>query len=91
MVVDKAPKSQETMKTITDLKMVCKNCKTDTSVIPKYAKYGYYFECNDCNTNTTMKYTCPQCESNKTKVSKKKTVYSLNCGECDFFGEIKYN
>ena len=60
----------------------CKQCGETTELSPKYGRYGYFVNCNKCNTNTSMKMPCPDCESKNTKVSKKKEVYSLNCHDC---------
>src|SRR5690606_15352727 len=35
----------------------CKECRSHTGSI-LYGKYGYYFQCAQCQTNTAIKFTC---------------------------------
>ncbi len=60
----------------------CKKCKETTDVTTRHGKYGYFINCNKCKTNTAIKRNCPQCQSNNTKVAKKKETYTLNCLDC---------
>jgi hypothetical protein len=60
----------------------CKHCGESTHYSPMYGKYGYYITCKQCSKNTPMKQACPQCHSPKTKVSKRKETYTLNCQDC---------
>ena len=60
----------------------CKKCSESEDITPKYGKFGYYITCNKCETNTQMKIPCITCNSKKTKVSKKKETYTLNCLDC---------
>jgi hypothetical protein len=60
----------------------CKHCGESTHYSPMYGKYGYYIACKQCSKNTPMKQACPQCHSPKTKVSKRKETYTLNCQDC---------
>ena len=63
------------------LNLVCKSCGEASKLEGRYGKYGYYVFCGSCGTNTSMKQSCPRCNNIKTKVSKKKNTYWLNC-EC---------
>jgi hypothetical protein len=60
----------------------CKKCGNSEGLIPNYGRYGYYINCEKCDTNTSMKMPCPQCHSKKTKVSKRKESYTLCCDDC---------
>ncbi len=80
-------KSEVTKKTVTserqtDIQLCCKKCEDTNTLEPNWGKYGYYVKCNHCETNTPMKSKCPICLSTNTKVSKRKTKYSLNCQDC---------
>ena len=63
--------------------VACKNCGEVSKLEGRYGKYGYYVFCAACSTNTSMKQPCPRCSNTKTKISKKKNTYWLNC-ECSF-------
>ncbi|NOH79516.1 NERD domain-containing protein [Vibrio sp. RE86] len=56
----------------------CKKCQSKNT-LPKYGKYGYYVTCSDCDTNTSMAHACAICGDKKTRVSKRKDVYTVNC------------
>jgi len=64
------------------LKLSCSKCNKDHQLEARNGKYGYYIKCGDCGGNTAMKQSCPSCNSKSTKVSKKQTLYSLNCQDC---------
>ena len=61
----------------------CKKCNDTSSFTAQHGRYGYYINCNKCNTNTPMKMPCNQCQSKNTKVSKNKERYTLNCSDCN--------
>ncbi|PHR84516.1 MAG: nuclease [Colwellia sp.] len=61
----------------------CKKCNEASNYTAQNGRYGYFINCNECNTNTPMKMPCNQCHSKNTKVSKKKEKYTLNCSDCD--------
>jgi hypothetical protein len=61
----------------------CKKCNEKSNYTAQQGRYGYYINCNECNTNTAMKMPCNQCHSKNTKVSKKKEKYTLNCSDCN--------
>ena len=62
--------------------LACKNCNEQMLLTPLSGKYGYYVKCGACEANTPLKIPCTGCNSKKTKVSKKKEVYTLNCLDC---------
>ena len=61
----------------------CKKCHSSERLTANYGRYGYYVTCEDCSSNTSMKSSCPSCESSQTRVQKRKDIYSLICNECD--------
>jgi hypothetical protein len=61
--------------------LVCKKCGTQHNLTAMYGKYSYYVKCGQCGTNTSMKTACPECNSSKTRVRKRKDEYWLQC-EC---------
>jgi hypothetical protein len=65
------------------LQLTCKKCGLGPKLTASYGKYGYYTVCDNCSANTSMKQSCPSCKSKKTKVSKKRESYTLNCQECE--------
>ncbi len=68
---------------IKKLQLTCKKCGLGPKLTASYGKYGYYIVCDNCSGNTSMKQSCPSCKSKKTKVSKKREIYTLNCQECE--------
>ncbi|KJY90544.1 nuclease [Vibrio neptunius] len=68
--------------------VVCKQCSSSNTV-PKYGKFGYYVNCTECNTNTSMKLPCRECGNKKTRVSKRKQVYTLSCS-CGHETQFEY-
>jgi hypothetical protein len=61
----------------------CKSCGEKSDYTALHGRYGYFIKCNKCETNTAMKMPCFSCASKKTKISKKKEVYTLHCRDCD--------
>jgi hypothetical protein len=61
----------------------CKSCGEKSDYTALHGRYGYFIKCNKCETNTAMKMPCFSCANKKTKVSKKKEVYTLHCSDCD--------
>ena len=60
----------------------CKSCGEKSDYSAQHGRYGYFIKCNKCETNTAMRIPCMNCSSKNTKVSKKKEVYTLICGDC---------
>lgn len=69
-------------------KLSCKSCGNSEGLQGAWGKFGYYVKCGSCGTNTTMKKNCCNCSSNNTKVSKKKSIYSLTCQDCGETSEV---
>ena len=68
---------------VVDAVLQCKSCGEKSDYTAQYGRYGYFIKCNKCETNTAMKLPCLSCASKKTKVSKKKEVYTLHCSDCE--------
>lgn len=68
---------------VVDAVLQCKSCGEKSDYTAQYGRYGYFIKCNKCETNTAMKLPCFSCASKKTKVSKKKEVYTLHCSDCE--------
>ena len=58
----------------------CKNCRGHRGSI-LYGKYGYYFQCNQCQTNTAIKFTC--LSGHKPRLRKTGNQFYRDCAECD--------
>ena len=80
----KNKKQQPEVVTIPNISPIlkCKKCEESEDFTAQHGRFGYFISCNKCKTNTAMKVNCPQCQSNKTKVSKKQEAYTLNCLDC---------
>jgi hypothetical protein len=75
---------QETIKPIKSHSILkCKKCNESENFTSQYGRYGYFINCNECNTNTSMKMPCVQCKSKNTKVTKNKDTFTLNCSDCN--------
>lgn len=74
--------TQQPIEQINSIQLNCSKCGATGLLKPCHGKYGYYVRCGHCDGNTAMKKTCPQCTSKKTKVTKKKQLYSVNCLDC---------
>jgi hypothetical protein len=61
----------------------CKKCGETSDYTTQNGRFGYFINCNKCNTNTPMKMPCTNCRSKITKVSKSKSRFYLNCKECN--------
>jgi len=61
----------------------CKSCGELSNYTAQYGKFGYFIKCNVCEANTAMKIPCPCCQSKDTRVTKKKTRYTLLCNSCN--------
>ncbi|MEO7198990.1 MAG: nuclease-related domain-containing protein [Dokdonella sp.] len=57
----------------------CKGCQScDGSIL--YGKYGYYFQCAQCGTNTAIKFTC--LPGHKARLRKAGKQFFRDCAEC---------
>lgn len=78
-----SPQSNNNDQTATEKPIIsCKQCGEDKLLVPNSGRYGYYVKCQKCGTNTSMKLSCPTCNSPNTKVRKKLTQYTLACLDC---------
>ena len=59
----------------------CKGC-AGTRLEGRWGRYGYYWRCLDCDTNTSMPRTCTHCGSKNAKVHKDGPVYERRCPDC---------
>ncbi|HAW93170.1 MULTISPECIES: nuclease-related domain-containing protein [unclassified Arsukibacterium] len=60
----------------------CKHCGDCSALNPQSGRFGYYVQCGSCGGNTPLKRPCPACNSQNTKVSRARSVYSLICTNC---------
>jgi hypothetical protein len=72
------------------LQLKCKECNTQDTLEPSWGKFGYYVKCINCSINTPMKALCLSCSSKKTKVNKKKEIYTLTCQDCETRSQLIY-
>ena len=57
----------------------CKACQSHQGSI-QYGKYGYYFQCASCQTNTAIKFTC--LSGHKPRLRKAGNQFYRDCAEC---------
>jgi ssDNA-binding Zn-finger/Zn-ribbon topoisomerase 1 len=86
-----SPITQEQQNIANEINLQCKQCNNQTTLKPRSGRYGYFVTCGECDTNTPMKTSCPQCSSANTKVSKRKELYSLVCGDCENTALFKFD
>lgn len=58
----------------------CKSCRGQKGEI-MYGKFGYYFKCNGCDTNTAIRFTCQP--GHKPRLRKDGPVFYRECTDCD--------
>lgn len=73
-----------------ELQLKCKKCNTQNTLEPRWGKYGYFVNCSSCSINTPMKAPCTSCNSKKTRVNKKKEIYTLTCQDCEMSSQLIY-
>ena len=80
----KSKKTQSTPISSSEPKSIlkCKKCNESSNYTAQHGRYGYFINCNECKTNTSMKIECINCHSKNTKITKKKDIYTLNCLDC---------
>ena len=64
----------------------CKQC-SGTDLVAKWGKYGYYWACNGCNTNTAMPTICSACgaeglRGKTVKIRKDGPKFYRTCEQC---------
>jgi len=67
-------------------KPACKSCNS-ASLTAMWGKYGYYWKCNDCASNTTMPTTCSLCgtagkQGQTVRIRKDGPRYFRRCEPC---------
>jgi very-short-patch-repair endonuclease len=75
------PKVPESPAPDTDEGMgLCKSC--DSQCMIKWGRYGYYWKCLTCDTNTPIKEFCATCKT-KHKLRKDKKRFFIYCEPCN--------
>ena len=64
----------------------CKKCDSSKLVFQK-GRWGYYFKCSDCSTNTAFKASCGKKECSA-KVNKKGESFFKACTDCNIENKI---
>jgi hypothetical protein len=59
--------------------LTCKQCQGHAGQI-QYGKFGYYFQCRDCQTNTSVRFTCQP--GHKPRLRKSGNDFFRDCPEC---------
>lgn len=58
----------------------CRDCKS-TKLSVQYGKYGYYFKCGDCDSNTPIKISCGK-NGHKERIRKDGLRFFRECSDC---------
>lgn len=58
----------------------CRECKS-TKLSVQYGKYGYYFKCGDCDSNTPIKISCGK-NGHKERIRKNGLKFYRECSDC---------
>lgn len=58
----------------------CRECKS-TKLSVQYGKYGYYFKCGDCDSNTPIKISCGK-YGHKERIRKDGLKFFRECSDC---------
>lgn len=58
----------------------CRECKS-TKLSVQYGKYGYYFKCGDCESNTPIKISCGK-NGHKERIRKDGLKFYRECSDC---------
>lgn len=58
----------------------CRDCKS-TKLSVQYGKYGYYFKCGDCDSNTPIKISCGK-NGHKERIRKDGLKFFRECSDC---------
>lgn len=80
-VSSRKTKDSAKQSTVEQEEAICSKCSSKNIEIT-YGRYGYYFKCNDCLGNTSIKLTCKD-ESCKPRIKKKKLTFYKACDECN--------
>jgi len=58
----------------------CKECRGSLGSV-LYGRYGYYFQCSRCDTNTAIRFSCKP--GHKPRLRKQKECFYRDCEQCD--------
>jgi hypothetical protein len=58
----------------------CRECK-NSNLSVQYGKYGYYFKCGDCDSNTPIKISCGK-DGHKERIRKDGKKFYRECSDC---------
>ncbi len=58
----------------------CRECK-NTNISVQYGKYGYYFKCGECDSNTPIKISCGK-SGHKERIRKDGLKFFRECSDC---------
>ena len=83
-----ALKKAKEAKEVKESVLQCKKCGETSDFTPQSGRYGYFINCNKCNTNTPMKRPCVNCTSKNTNIFKNKKSYTLACRDCNYKSQI---
>ena len=64
----------------------CKSC-SGTNLSVQYSKFGYYFKCRDCDSNTAIKIGCGV-QTHKERLRKDGLTFYRECAECKTSGSV---
>jgi len=59
---------------------MCRECKS-AKLSVQYGKYGYYFKCGDCDSNTPIKISCGK-NGHKERIRKDGLKFYRECSDC---------
>ncbi|WP_320056502.1 nuclease-related domain-containing protein [Desulfuromonas thiophila] len=62
-------------------KPICRKCKSSNLAI-LYGKYGYYFKCSDCSSNTPIRLCCQEQQEHTMRLRKDGRNFYQECKEC---------
>jgi Nuclease-related domain len=58
----------------------CRSCSSEHLEVA-FGRYGYYFKCRSCSSNTPIQQQCPGCQA-KLKIRKSGLNHFLDCADC---------
>ncbi len=64
--------------------LICRECKS-TKISVQYGKYGYYFKCSECDSNTPIKISCGE-TGHKERIRKDGLTFYRECSDCGTSG-----
>ena len=64
--------------------LLCRECKS-TRISVQYGKFGYYFKCSECDSNTPIKISCGKA-GHKERIRKDGQMFYRECSDCGTSG-----